>query len=191
MLVLKYLKIKLQKYKQSKAKQKLKLKTVLHQQGELNVERISNGQNRKNKVQDYDIWKFYIVFVIFFSGTNVIFDYVRTKHQNTIKRRRERSPSKNQLIFVIVKKLYLIRIQMNSKDLVVKNGAGFLNSKPQREYIILLQKVELIEINGWDESIRCVKPQVQLFFYFTVNIVTFDLFFYPSQTVEMESFDIC
>ena len=49
---------------------------------------------------------------------------------------------------------------MNSKDLVVKNGAGFLNSKPQREYIILLQKVELIEINGWDESIRCVKPQV-------------------------------
>ena len=50
MLVLKYLKIKLQKYKQSKAKQKSKLKTVLHQQGELNVERISNGQNRKNKV---------------------------------------------------------------------------------------------------------------------------------------------
>ena len=53
MLVLKYLKIKLQKYKQSKAKQKLKLKTVLHQQGELNVERISNGQNGKNKIWDY------------------------------------------------------------------------------------------------------------------------------------------
>ena len=59
MLVLNYLKIKLQKYKQSKAKQKLKLKTVLHQQGELNVERISNGQNGKNKILDYDIkvWK--------------------------------------------------------------------------------------------------------------------------------------
>ena len=50
MLVLKYLKIKLQKYKQSKAKPKLKLKTVLHQQGELNVERISNGQDGKNKI---------------------------------------------------------------------------------------------------------------------------------------------
>ena len=35
MLVFNYLKMKLQKYKESKAKQKLKLKTVLHQQGEL------------------------------------------------------------------------------------------------------------------------------------------------------------
>ena len=55
MLVLKYLKMKLQKYKQSKAMQKLKLKTVLHQQGELNVERISNGQNGKNKILDLSL----------------------------------------------------------------------------------------------------------------------------------------